>query len=80
MHRIKELALKELREIEESNSLNSQNIDSIVKLTKIIKNIDTIHAMDEAKYSQRGSYDISNDRYYEGSHDGSYAYTGMRQL
>ena len=80
MHRIKELAQKELREIEESNTLNSHNIDSIVKLTKIIKNIDTIHAMEEAKYSNRGSYGISNDAYYEGSHDaGSYrgSYDGM---
>lgn len=73
MHRIKELAQKELREIEESNTLNSQNIDPILKLTKIIKNIDTIHAMEESKYSNRGSYDGSYDgsyNSYRGSYDG----------
>lgn len=73
MHRIKELAQKELREIEESNTLNSQNIDPILKLTKIILNIVTIYAMEESKNSNRGSYDGSYDgsyNSYRGSYDG----------
>lgn len=74
MHRIKEMAMKELREIEESKNLNSQNVSLVKALTSIVKNIDTIHAMEESKYSNRGSY--------EGSYDGSYnsyrgSYDGM---
>ena len=78
MHKIRELAMKELHEIEESNSLNSQNIDPIVKLTKIVKNIDTIHAMEESKHSNTGSYDGSYGGSYGGGYDGHYySYDGM---
>lgn len=82
MHKIKQLAEKELREIEESGNLNSQNLKAVMDLTCIVKNIDTINAMEEAKYSNRGSYDGSYARSNDSSYNSSYnsyrgSYDGM---
>ncbi len=73
MHKLKEMAVKELRELEEAGSLTPHNLDLIVKLTKVVKNIDTINAMEESEYSNRMSHDGSYDGSYRGSYDSSYA-------
>lgn len=70
MHKLKEMAMREIKDLEEQNSLNAQTVSFAKSLTSIVKNIDTIHAMDESKYSNRGSYDGSYDG---GSYEGSYA-------
>lgn len=77
MHKLKEMALKDLKEYEQIG-LNSNNLATICKLVKLLLDITTYNAMEESKYSNRGSYDGS----YEGSYEGSYnsyrgSYDGM---
>jgi len=77
MHRLKEMAMKEIKEIEEQNTLNPQSVSIAKSLTSIVKNIDTIHAMEDSKYSNEGSYALdrrgrNGDGSYRMSHEGSY--------
>ena len=81
MHRLKEMAMKELKEIEESNTLNAHNVSIVKSLTSIIKNIDTINAMEDSKYSNDGSYDGSYAVDRRGRNaDGSYRMEGSYRM
>ena len=77
MHRLKEMAMKEIKEIEEQNALNPQTVSIARSLTSIVKNIDTIHAMEDSKYSNEGAYAVdrrgrNGDGSYRMSYDNSY--------
>lgn len=71
MHKIRENAVKELQEYEQMG-LNSNNLPTVCKLVKLVKDIDTVNAMEEAKYSNRGSYDGSYDMSYDNIYRSGY--------
>lgn len=72
MMQLRDMLEDELNRITSQNKMTQQILDMVDKLTHSIKSIDTIIAMEESKYSNRGSY----DRSYDGSYDdhGSYGY------
>ena len=76
MMQLRDLLEDELNKITSQNKITPQILEMVDKLTHSIKSIDTIIAMEESKYSNRGSYDRSYDRSYDGSYDdhGSYGY------
>jgi hypothetical protein len=71
MHKIRENAVKELQEYEQMG-LNSNNLPTVCKLVKLVKDIDTVNAMEEAKYSNRGSYDGSYNMSYDSIYRNGY--------
>ena len=71
MEEMRDLLCKELDKIAMKGELTAGQLDTIDKLTHSIKSLDTIMAMEEAGYSNDGSYyDGSYDDRYD---DGSYA-------
>ena len=71
MHELREMLVDELNSITSQNKMTQAILETVDKLTHSIKSIDTILAMEESKYSNRGSYDY-HDRSYDG-YDRSYA-------
>lgn len=74
MMQLRDMLEDELNRITSQNKMTQQILDMVDKLTHSIKSIDTIIAMEESKYSNRGSYnDYSRN---DGSYDdhGSYGY------
>lgn len=87
------LALEVLKQMKEQNTLNPQSVSIAKSLTSIIKNIDTIHAMEDSKYSSDvdrrgrnadGSYRMSHEGSYrmrnDGGRDQRYSYGYSREL
>ena len=70
MHELREMLVDELNSITSQNKMTQAILETVDKLTHSIKSIDTILAMEESKYSNRGSYDY-HDRSYDG-YDRSY--------
>ena len=71
MMQLRDMLEDELNRITSQNKMTQQILDMVDKLTHSIKSIDTIIAMEESKYSNRGSYGSYRGS-YDGSYDGSY--------
>lgn len=61
MQDIKRMLKNELDTVAKQGKLTQGTLDSIDKITHAIKSIDTIKAMEESGYSNRGSYEMSYD-------------------
>ena len=67
MEQLRDMLCDKLDEITMAGDIKAGSLDTIDKLTHAIKSIDTIMAMEDAGYSNEGSY-------YDGSYnEGSYA-------
>ena len=67
MERLKDMLCDELEKMSSKGEITSGSLDTIDKLTHSIKSIATIIAMEDAGYSNYGSYD--NGSYDDGSYD-----------
>ena len=76
LYEIKDMLCRELEEISRRGEIGgSKELEAIDKLTHSIKSIETILAMQEAGYSNEGSYrgGSYDGRSYDGGDGGSYA-------
>lgn len=77
MEELRQLLMTELENITRKGEVNNTNLDMIDKLTHSIKSIDTICAMQDSGYSQRGSYSYGGRRMPDyGYQYGDYGYRG----
>lgn len=84
LEKLRDMLMEELDQCADKDHLTSNSLDYVDKLTHAIKSIDTIMAMEEAGYSNDGSYayaqqgrrgNVRRDsmgRYSNNSYDGSY--------
>lgn len=88
LEKIRDMLMEELDRCSQKKELTSNSLENIDKLTHAVKSIDTIMAMEEAGYSNEGSYERgrgsnarrdsmgryadSSERSYGGSYRNSY--------
>lgn len=63
MEELRDMLCEELEKLTKTKELSAGSLDAVDKLTHSIKSIDTIMAMEEAGYSNDGSYDNGMHNY-----------------